>query len=259
MIKRSFTTIGWCLVLGVVSCPILWARPIIGDPLTDDRFSELAVMAIGNSTTSFFTTNSQSSPFASDSDSVSSLTRGMGAVVLVIGMILSASFLARRLWPQRFGPQTSRRQIEVIESVALGDRHSLTLVKVGTCSLLLGRTPAGMTLLERIELLPEVAAEEAVERDANAAKSELVKSSGFSLHPHAYKVFRRVSGKLRLAIERVRLALAHHGSNDYAVSPTMRVANSPSFEQVMSAQLQNDETKHLISRLGQIRGELQSR
>ena len=75
------------------------------------------------------------------------------ALVLVLGLILGLAWLLRRL-PGGFRPAEGLR---VVGSLALGAKERVMVVEVGGRQLLLGVTPAGISLLHDLpEPLPPV-------------------------------------------------------------------------------------------------------
>lgn len=177
-------------------------------------------------------------------------------MLFIVGMILIVAFLLKRYLPQRFGPALSPRQIQVVETAVLGDRQSLTLVRVGEATLLLARTPGSITLLDRVELklvngeaaqeatavgapgpMPRVTSDNTILRCCKTALARLRQAKGMQM-PFRW-------------LRRKQLPLAMPALNGLRPSPT-----SPDFESVMRAELHNAQ---LLSRLSQIRSELASK
>jgi flagellar biosynthetic protein FliO len=82
------------------------------------------------------------------------------AVFLVLGLLLTALWLLRRQGIDRFAPKLLRqsgkqRQLQVLERVALGTRHSLHLVSLNGRLIVVGVSPDGC---RRIAAFPTDAA-----------------------------------------------------------------------------------------------------
>jgi flagellar biosynthetic protein FliO len=75
------------------------------------------------------------------------LIRTFGALCLIIGLIVAGAWALRRLGGARFGASADAPELSVIANVALGDRRSLSVVRFGERTLLVGSTPQGITLL----------------------------------------------------------------------------------------------------------------
>lgn len=201
--------------------------------------------------------NPATSPFPADTGLIPPASKAAGSMLFILGMILTATFLLKRYWPQRFGPAQGRRQIQVLETAALGDRQSLTLVRVGEATLLLARTPGTITLLERVESKP--AAVEPAEDPVAALRQDRMFGESSSISSAKALLRFCKSGFARLGQVRVKmpqLAWLRH-EKPPVPAPGRRVDSSPwskpDFESVMRAELDN---AHLLSRLSEIRSEL---
>jgi flagellar biosynthetic protein FliO len=85
------------------------------------------------------------------------LLRTFGALLLIVGLIAAAGWALRHFGVINFGKQHSDAAgLKVLDTVQLGDRRTLTLVKFGERTLLIGSTPQGLSLLaeqaEELEL-----------------------------------------------------------------------------------------------------------
>ena len=58
--------------------------------------------------------------------------------------------MLKRYMPHRFGPLGHTRQIQVLESVPLGEKRMLTLVEVAGQRLLLASSPGSVSLLKEL-------------------------------------------------------------------------------------------------------------
>jgi flagellar protein FliO/FliZ len=80
--------------------------------------------------------------------------RMMLMVLLVIGLGMTAVYLSKRLLPRLNLPG---KRIQIAETVHLGPRKALHLIKIGQQTLLIGSTNENITnLAEIIDQLPEV-------------------------------------------------------------------------------------------------------
>ena len=76
------------------------------------------------------------------------LLRTFGALLLIVGFIAAAGWGLRYFGFINFGKQHSEAAgLKVLDTVPLGERRTLTLVKFGERTLLIGSTPQGLTLL----------------------------------------------------------------------------------------------------------------
>lgn len=76
------------------------------------------------------------------------LLRTFGVLLLIVGFIAAAGWGLRYFGLINFGKQHSETAgLKVLDTVPLGERRTLTLVKFGERTLLIGSTPQGLTLL----------------------------------------------------------------------------------------------------------------
>lgn len=86
----------------------------------------------------------------------------LSALALVFGLLGLFYWMAAR-----YGSRPIRggaRRIEVLERRPLGDRSQLVLVQVGRETFLLGATSQSVTLLSQVDLEPQPAGVESVEK-----------------------------------------------------------------------------------------------
>jgi len=75
-------------------------------------------------------------------------TTAVAAVLSLLGATLW--WLRRRGWAAAVaGRKRARRQLELVERLALGPQHSLHLVRLGEATLLVAAWPTGCRLIER--------------------------------------------------------------------------------------------------------------
>jgi len=260
---RWMVLLAWCCGLNSVA---LLARPVTGEPATDDAVvasSKSVETTTGSKTGLFFPSPLPAEmPFRGDAELFSSATRATGSVVLLVGFILIGSFLLKRYWPGRFGAVAGARHIEVLETVALGERQSLTLVQVGQSRLLLARTAGSITLLDRTELTTEVVADPEMEAPVERLERNENELAAAALTGAAGR-FRSVEIGLKARLASLKKALGR-------VSPkrerplSIPAAPGPSFEQVMRAELSGTASSSARtgsaarSRLSEIRNRLQA-
>lgn len=80
------------------------------------------------------------------------LVRTLGALLLIVGLIVAAAWGIKRFGGARFGtPLENAPSLAVINSLSLGERRSLTIVRFGSRTLLLGSTSNSVTLLAEAE------------------------------------------------------------------------------------------------------------
>jgi flagellar biogenesis protein FliO len=211
-----------------------------------------------------------SSPFAAETELFPAVTKTIGSVIFLVGLILTVAFLLKRFMPQRFGAVAGRRQIEVLENVAFGDRQSLTLVRAGNTNLLLARTASGISLLEHVELLPaggEIVAPEAssAEEPAVADTNQPALSGGrCETKVSLRRRFEAVCGRLRQGATRLWSLTRQLKTSWPHNSRQKKVGGAVSFNEILQSELatgssrQSGASGELLSRLSQIRSQLQS-
>ena len=246
----------WCCGVNYL---VLAARPISGDVVADDAApvssKSIDIAADSKPGLSFPATVSAEMPFRGDTELFSSATRATGSVVLLVGLILVGTFLLKRYWPGRFGAVAGKRHIEVLETVALGERQSLTLVQVGQSRLLLARTVGTITLLDRSEVLPEAILDD--ETDPVAEQQAGQGNTVPAVIPVAVRVFKPIEARLKAVLAKLGTLLRRLPSKPSRI-PAVK---APTFEQVMNAELGAaalSAARSSGSRLSEIRNRLQA-
>jgi len=80
------------------------------------------------------------------------LLRTLGALLLIVGLIVAAAWGMKRWGGARFGaPREDAPELAILNSVSLGDRRSVAIVRFGQRNLLIGSTPQSVTLLAETE------------------------------------------------------------------------------------------------------------
>ena len=177
--------------------------------------------------------------------------KAFGSLLLVLSIIFAIAFILRRYLPGYFGISEDRRLVRVVETVSLGDKRNLTLVRVGSDRLLLGCTANSISVLEKIQF----PIEDAVEAP-NPTDGELrFESRGQASHFPAIKwVLRSLSGR--------RTDL---NGNPRRLSNQEASTSSLSFGEILEQNAEgsnpqsNDNPTRAISRLAEIRRNLQAR
>lgn len=76
------------------------------------------------------------------------MLRTLGALLLIVGLIVAAAWLMKRFGGARFGKVADDApELSIMNSVALGDKRSLAIVRFGERTLLLGSTAQSITVL----------------------------------------------------------------------------------------------------------------
>ena len=84
---------------------------------------------------------------ADQPSSIGMMARALGALLLVIGLLVASAWCLRRLKGTPFGGAREDAQLTVLTTVSIGDKRSLTVVRFGERTLLLGSTQQSVTLL----------------------------------------------------------------------------------------------------------------
>jgi flagellar protein FliO/FliZ len=89
--------------------------------------------------------------------------RAIAGLLIVLGLLFTLAWMARR-GKLRFPGARGRALVSVEAAVPLGDRRSLVVVAVEGRRLLLGLTPAQVSLVTELAAAPPVAFQDAVDR-----------------------------------------------------------------------------------------------
>jgi flagellar biosynthetic protein FliO len=99
-----------------------------------------------------FMTSNERDSHEQPSSAAGLLLRTLGALLLIVGLIVAAAWGMKRFGGARFGtPQEDAPPLAVLNSLSLGERRSLTIVRFGDRTLLLGSTAHSVTLLAEAE------------------------------------------------------------------------------------------------------------
>jgi flagellar biosynthetic protein FliO len=177
--------------------------------------------------------------------------KAVGSLLLVLSIIFAIAFLLRRYLPCYFGITGKIRLVQIVETVSLGDKKSLTLVRVGSDRLLLGCTPNSISVLEKIQF-PVGDVDQAPSQSGGELEFESGNQEsdipGFKRSLHSFKNWR---GNLK----QNRCGLPGHEAS----------AGDLSFGEILDQKAEesstpsNDSPSGVISRLAEIRRNLQAR
>jgi flagellar biosynthetic protein FliO len=107
--------------------------------------------------------SSDSLPFMKDSESESHqapsaggmLLRTLGALLLIVGLVVAGAWAMKRFGGARFGKaMDDAPELAVLNSVALGEKRSIAIVRFGERTLLIGSTPQSINLLAETQIEP---------------------------------------------------------------------------------------------------------
>jgi flagellar biosynthetic protein FliO len=85
--------------------------------------------------------------------------RTVGGLGLVVCLMIAIYFAARKLAPRYFPKCASDRTLKVIETLAMGDKRSISLIEVSNKRFLVGNTPHQINLLAALPEPVPLAAE----------------------------------------------------------------------------------------------------
>jgi len=84
---------------------------------------------------------------AEQPSAVGMLARTFGALLLIIGLLIGSTWALRRIKGSPFAASRDDARLVVLKTLSIGDRRTLTLVRFGERTLLLGSTQQSVTLL----------------------------------------------------------------------------------------------------------------
>jgi flagellar protein FliO/FliZ len=187
-------------------------------------------------------------PQAEDHSLVAGGLKATGALLLILALILTLAFLLRRYMPNQFGVIGKKRLIQVVETVSLGEKRNLALVKVGSEHLLLGSTPSSISVLEKIQLSAgEISHAEAPHRAFSEANNP--------------RQFGGVPG-IRKSLANLKAWLNQFRLRRFSRSAQGTSIQSPSFGEILDLKTAEGETTarssscEVISRLAEVRRSL---
>jgi flagellar biosynthetic protein FliO len=96
--------------------------------------------------------------------------RTMGGLGLVVCLMIGAYFAAKKFLPQYFSKNPLGKNLKIIETLAMGDKRSISLIEVGRNRFLVGNTPHQINLLTTLnESISLVSEQEPVSAPSNDA------------------------------------------------------------------------------------------
>ncbi len=122
-------------------------------------------------------------PFAETPSVVPSLFRIICALVLVIGSIYGGLYLLKKMMGRKYAGVKNNGNLEVLETIHIAPKKTVTLLRVGEKSVLVGATEGSMSLLSELD---------------NAATAKLLQYSETELAPVNFGPF------LKAAIDKVK-------------------------------------------------------
>ncbi len=84
---------------------------------------------------------------ASEADLDFPVFRAIGGLGLVLCLIVGGYFGVKKFAPRYFAKHTSDKSLKVIETLAMGDRRSISLIQVANSRFLVGNTPQQISFL----------------------------------------------------------------------------------------------------------------
>ncbi len=110
-------------------------------------------------------------PEVRDSDMQFPVSRTLGGMGLVICLMVVAFFAAKKFAPRYFTKPASERDLQILETLAMGDKRSISVIEVAHTRYLIGSTPHQINLLAAlpgtISATPEVEPAAAPPKKAN--------------------------------------------------------------------------------------------
>jgi flagellar biosynthetic protein FliO len=76
--------------------------------------------------------------------------RAIGAMIVVLALIWISMILLKRYMPHRFGALGHQRRVQVLETLPIGEKRTVTLIRVDNEQLLLASTPGSVSLLKEL-------------------------------------------------------------------------------------------------------------
>ncbi|MCH9024000.1 MAG: flagellar biosynthetic protein FliO [candidate division Zixibacteria bacterium] len=137
-ILKNRSVIGTTLIVAVALIGLIFVKT---DYVSADRVSLQTSQSLDN----------VYSPLSGESTSglsvLPSLVRIISALVIVVVCIYVGIFLLKKLMSKRNGRRTINGNLEIIETIHIAPRKSVTLIRVGEKSILVGTTEGSMSLL----------------------------------------------------------------------------------------------------------------
>ena len=82
-----------------------------------------------------------------DFDTQGSVLKAVGGLGLVVFLMIGTFFAAKKYAPRYFSKPASQKNLKILETLAMGDRRSISLIEAGGSRFLVGNTPQQINLL----------------------------------------------------------------------------------------------------------------
>jgi len=142
-----------------------------------------------------------------------STLRAAGGLGLVLALIVGGYFAFKKFAPQYLTKSTSGQSMKIIETLAMGDRRSISLIEVANNRFLVGNTPQQINLLlslpESLSLISDDEAILSLPRSAPAKDSGLQFRKMYDLEKGraAQRTANPIPEDLRMKMRQLRRAL----------------------------------------------------
>jgi flagellar biosynthetic protein FliO len=147
------------------------ASPAASQPVANDR----AAQTSADDDRLEFMIHDDRNASADQPSSIGMMARALGALLLVIGLLVASAWCLRRLKGTPLGGAREDAQLAVLTTVSIGDKRSLTVVRFGQRTLLLGSTQQSVTLLaadDDDDLLPVESSARSVAEVLSASEAD---------------------------------------------------------------------------------------
>ncbi len=176
--------------------------------------------------------------------------RVLGVFLLVLSLFFAAAFMLRKYLSGQFGTAGKRKWIQILETVSLGEKRNLNIVKVGGDHLLIGCTSSSISVLERI---PVPGVEFLTEEVSGSTPAHGMQAAEKSLPQRFLQVAKSLSSGWGTSM----VGSGRHGA-------MKRLPRSPSFREILevrhkeNSDLRHREPSQVVSRLAEIRRNLRN-
>lgn len=122
------------------------------DRVNADRLSHQVVTATTtDAAAGVEATSSESGYGLSEASPTGAIVKMMAALAVVIGAVYGGLWLLRRMMGRKYGRQGKRQALEVLESAYVGPHKTVSLVRVGKRSVLVGVTDTQVSILTELD------------------------------------------------------------------------------------------------------------
>jgi len=138
--KRSIIVISTMLALAILG--LVFIR-------TDNASADKNFKALSQN--SLQSENGSTAEFADTPSVMPSLFRIISALILVIGSIYGGLYLLKKMMGRKYAGVKNNANLEVMESIHIAPKKTVTLLRVGEKSVLVGSTEGSMSLLSELD------------------------------------------------------------------------------------------------------------